>query len=61
MNREVIPMEDLNIVFDDRSAEEFAKKVLNGEFNSDKEAIEFMKKQLKKNHPDLNLSPDLEL
>lgn len=30
MNREVIPMEDLNIVFDDSSAEEFAKKVLNG-------------------------------
>lgn len=64
MNKKEIVITPLNRLFDkfdDSFEEEFHQKILNGEFNSDEEAIDYLKKDLKKSFPDLNLYPDLEL
>ncbi len=41
--------------FDDSFEEEFQKKILNGEFSNSEEAIAYLKEDLKKDYPELDL------
>ena len=43
------------IKFDDSFVKDFQQKVFSGEFASDEEAIDYLKKDFKKNHLEIDL------